>query len=726
MVNPFLLPGGVNNTFWDKSYFSTYAATDAVIVTSLGGSITLRESATPPGLNSSTPILENWMNVVHRLTSNPRSISFLQPWLRLDETSVTPFSTVFTLLPGTLRATAFSGDINLVGKMNLSPSPSGTIELAAAGAINGLQITGITTQSATGNTPLKIWGSATINLSDANPESIPGVNSPYAYQARVGTVDSSAMGTVQNFLSFIDQMFAETGSSTGAAVIIQTQQALHGSSLLHASDPNPIRLYAGAGNISGLTLFSAKSAEIVAGGDITDIAFYLQNTNASDLSVVSAGGDIIPYDGNSLLRAAAQASGNLLNAGQTALAGDIQISGPGTLEILAGHNLDLGTGANNSDGTGVGITSIGNARNPNLPFAGADIIAAAGLGDALAGLAGSDFTGFLDKYLATGATGSTAYLAELQDFFGSSLTLDTATIQSLPGKIQAKIALQLFYLILRDTGRNHNLAGSPSFGSYADGFSAITALFPGTSGTGGDINTRSRDIRTKSGGNISLLAPRGGLTLATSTIGSPLAPPGIITEDGGNISIFTYGSVEIGISRIFTLRGGNEIIWSSTGDIAAGSSSKTVQSAPPTRVLIDPQSADLKLDLAGLATGGGIGVLATVGGVPPGSVDLIAPAGTVDAGDAGIRATGNLNIAAVKVLNADNIKVGGTTAGVPTAPTVAAPNIGGLTSANSSSTAASSAANEVATQPRRTEEPEAVPSTITVEILGYGGSEDDG
>ena len=35
------------------------------------------------------------------------------------------------------------------------------------------------------------------------------------------------------------------------------------------------------------------------------------------------------------------------------------------------------------------------------------------------------------------------------------------------------------------------------------------------------------------------------------------------------------------------------IIWSSDGNIAAGSASKTVASAPPTRVLIDPQSADV-------------------------------------------------------------------------------------------------------------------------------------
>ncbi len=78
---------------------------------------------------------------------------------------------------------------------------------------------------------------------------------------------------------------------------------------------------------------------------------------------------------------------------------------------------------------------------------------------------------------------------------------------------------------------------------------------------------------------------------------------GILTEGGGNIQMFAHDSVTLGTSRIFTLRGGNEIIWSSTGDIAAGTSSKTVASAPPTRVSIDPQSADLKNDLAGLATG---------------------------------------------------------------------------------------------------------------------------
>jgi hypothetical protein len=158
------------------------------------------------------------------------------------------------------------------------------------------------------------------------------------------------------------------------------------------------------------------------------------------------------------------------------------------------------------------------------------------------------------------------------------------------------------------------------------------------------------------------------------------------------------------------------------GNIAAGSSSKTVQSAPPTRVLIDPQTADVKTDLAGLATGGGIGVLETVAGVPPSDVDLIAPAGIIDAGDAGIRVSGSLNLAAVQVINASNIQVGGASSGVPT---IAAPNIGSLTSASNTAAASSNAAQQLAGQNNGPGTQEDVPSIISVEVLGYGGGEDE-
>jgi hypothetical protein len=515
--------------------------------------------------------------------------------------------------------------------------------------------------------------------------------------------------------------------------VLQTQEALNAPGVLHANDPDPVHLYALDGDISGLTLFSAKSTRVVAGQDITDIALYLQNVAASDVSVVSAGRDIIAYDPDSELRTAAQSGNNELLVGQLgdASAGDIQINGPGTLEVLAGRNLDLGVGPNGSDGTAVGITSIGNARNPNLPFAGADIIAAAGIGGS-AGLDESalNFTSFITEFLnpTTGNVYAPRYLPQVAALLGlntdSDLSQIWTTFEQLPEEQQDRVALDIFYLVLRDAGRDHNTASSPGYGNYNAGSAAIAALFPEATPWQGDINLTSREIKTTSGGNISLFAPGGQLTVGVDLSGNQPVDQGILTEDGGNISIFADDSVVVGTSRIFTLRGGNIIIWSTTGNIAAGASSKTVLAAPPTRVLVDPQSGEVETDLAGLATGGGIGVLATVAGVAPGDVDLVAPAGYIDAGDAGIRVTGDINLAALQVLNVGNIQVQGTSAGVP-ALTVSL-NTSGMQAANATEAATTAGTGSVIGQGQ---EPsvaqEEVPSLISVEVLGYGGGEGD-
>lgn len=719
--NPFLLPQGLNNRFWNKTYFSTYAADTAVDVSSLGGTVTLRESVNP-GSTTATPLLYRWFNDVLLFNNNNQKASYYQPWIRLVEDQVDAFRVISALLPPTLEATSFSKDINLVGSLTLFPSASGTINLLAAGSINGLLPNGSSSTIVPGQTVVS-WGGSTINLSDANPASIPGYANPFAYSSLpdVGTIANSENTSQTSFLSFIDNVFAETGSTSGKAAVLQARQSLHTPGILHASDPLPVYIYANTGDISGITLFSAKSARVIAGNDLSDISFYIQNTSDSSLSIVGAGRDIIAYNDNTVNRTQSRLPGNALVVGQSAMAGDIQISGGGSLEVLAGRNINLGTGLNNSDGTGVGITSIGNGRNPYLPFAGADITVAAGMGRAAAGLGGTnaDFAGFI-SYLSTSAAG-TRYLTELAEILNvPSVNLNDPL---LTPEQQKQLALAVFYLALRDAGRDHNDPDSPNAGAYTDGYAAISHLFPATSP--GSIQTQARDIRTRSGGDISILAPSGGLQLASTTIGNALAPPGIITESGGTISIFANTNVDIGIARIFTLKGGDITIWSSTGDIAAGSSSKTVQSAPPTRVLIDPQSANVATDLAGLATGGGIGVLATVAGIRPGNVDLIAPIGAVDAGDAGIRASGNLNIAATIVLNSANIAVGGTSAGTPAAPAVAAPSLGGLAAASSSAAAGTSAANNQV--PKQDKEEQAMgqdqPSFITVQVIGYGGGD---
>lgn len=807
VANIALLPQGYSNSIWYKTYFSTYAPDSAINVSSLAGDVTWRTSTTlssPESVNGAVPILQAWYQNQLLLGSTTGadggpSASFYQPWLRLAESNVQPFTTSASLLPGTLRVTTFTGDLNLVGSLNLSPSPRGTLELIVAGNIVGLNSHGTTTlQGITTN----VWGSGKINLSDANPEAIPSVLTPFAYQTLLPSRTSTAANaTRDSFLSSLDSLFLETGSTIAAAAVLQAKQALHAAGLLHLNDTTPAYVYSKTGSINGLTLFSAKSARVIGGLDVSDVALYLQNNRASDLSLVSAGRDIIAYNANTPQRVNSRSSGNVIGLGEDPLAGDIQISGPGTLQVLAGRNIDLGTGSNNADGTGVGITSIGNGRNPYLPFEGSDIFVAAGMGKAAAGLGdgAANFNKFISEVISV--SGGDRYLAEAVGILG--LTQETTksgakgikvssvnpggaaqlagiksgdTILKIAGKEvngnyddsylsygmkvgegtkitvlrdgraielditpgnnrvnlqdplltleqQKQLTLSVYNLVLRDAGRDYNNPNSTNFRSYEAGFNAVKSLLP-TKYAGG-IFTQARDIRTRSGGDINLLATDGGLALSPTVIGQQLAPPGIVTESGGNISIFTDDSVNLGISRIFTLKGGDISIWSSTGDIAAGSSAKTVQSAPPTRVLIDPQSANVTTDLAGLATGGGIGALATVGILKPSNIDLIAPVGAVDAGDAGIRATGNLNIAASVVLNAGNIQASGSTSGAPSAPSVSAPSLGGLSAAASSGAATNTAATKSQGGEQQKAGESKPLSTITVEVLGYGGGDDE-
>ncbi|MCB1061345.1 MAG: filamentous hemagglutinin family protein [Verrucomicrobiae bacterium] len=709
--NPFLLPPGLNNRFWYKSYFSTYSPDSAINVSSLGGDVTLRNSVVTPDSAVSRNILEVWLEKQQLLSVGPTGAAYYHPWLRLAETSLQPFSAILPVQPPTLRATSLAGDINLAGDITLFPAPSGQLELLAANQINALQPIGLSTTRFPGQT-VRLWSASQINVSDANPNSVPSAIDPFAYFSVAGSSSNANINTQNNFLANIGNLFSESGSNTGRFAVSQTKQALHTPGLLHLNDSDPLRVYALGGNLSGLRLFSPKASRIYASNDISDIAFYLQNLGEEDATIITAGRDITAYNSASPLRVNSLASGNALAVNESPRAGDIHIGGPGSLQVLAERDVDLGSGSNNPDGTGTGIVSLGNSRNPFLSFEGANLIVGAGIGSATS-LANSDIEiqSFIDQFVK-GAEGD-RYLAELgiDDF------------DSLSAEQQAQKALEVFYLILRDAGRNFNDPTSPGFGNYDSGFAAIDALF-GQGGGQGEILTRARNIRTQNGGDIAILAPSGGLTLSSTLDANSLVPPGIVTESGGDISIFTDTNVDIGVGRIFTLRGGNIMIWSSSGDIAAGSSSKTVQSAPPTRVLIDPQSATVETDLAGLATGGGIGVLDTVAGVMPGDVDLIAPTGVIDAGDAGIRVTGNINLAATQVVNASNISVGGSATGAPAAPTVSAPNIGGLSAAASTagaSTTTASATEEASRRQSNTTTTEAPPSVITVQVLGYGG-----
>ncbi len=724
VTNAFLMPQGLNNRYWYKTSFSTFAPDSGVAVSSYGGSVTHRMKITLPGSATSRSILDVWYTGQNLFTgsSSESNASNYQPWLRLTELDLGTYSSVFNLAAPNLRSTSFAGDINIAGSVILAPSPTGDLELAAAGSIIGLQNTGL---GRINNKVVNVWTSSVINVSDASPSSIPGVTSPLAYQSIVGRNQAAALQSSANLLRNVNLALDETGSSTGQSGTVLVKKALHGSGILHLADPNPVKLYALGGDITGFTLFSPKETRILARRDIVDIAFFIQNVEKSDVTLVAAGRDIIPFNENASIRSLATnlndgnfvgdtRSTTVTGTSTNAMSGDIQINGPGMLEVLSGRNLDLGTGANFIDGTGVGITSIGNIRNPNLPFAGADIIALAGVtapgGDGPAhglSMSSMNIDGFIATYLKKPEKFDSTYwnqVAPKKDF------------DELTEEQQAIIALEKFYSVLSDTGKK-----AIKTGKYKAGYKAVKKLF-GKHKPKAELFTRAREIRTTSGGAISLGVPGGSITMASEIFGNPLTPPGIVTEYGGAISTFTNRNVDIGQARIFTLRGGDITMWSSNGNIAAGTSPRTVVTAPPTRVVIDISSADIQTDLGGLATGGGIGVLAAVEGVKPANVSLIAPKGYVDAGDAGITATGNITIAANVVLNATNISSGGSTSGAaPSAP--AAPSVAAVTSASNAATSSTSTAAKPTEQQQTTDTAQAEQesaSLFTVEVIGYG------
>jgi hypothetical protein len=733
VANTFMMPQGLNNKYWYKTYFSTLSSESSLSATSYGGDITHRNAATLPESSSATNILANWFSGQNLYVgeSSAFNSSHYQPWIRLTETDLSNFSSAFTLTTSKFSSASFGGDINLVGSISLSPSAIGNLELFAAGQVNGLNPTG---EGLLNGEKVQVWTNSSINVSDADPDSIPRITSPLAYQSLSGRDKDKSIDSTLNILQGVTAALTESGSYSGQFANAYVKSALHGGSILHAADRTPVRIYALGSDISGLTLYAPKQARVMAERDITDIALYIQNTDKSDITLVSAGRDILPYNESSPTRSIASdlSAGNLVGdeaqstvagSASNAMAGDIQISGPGVLEVLSGRNIDLGTGANYSNGTGLGITSIGNNRNPNLAFTGADIIALSGVtaasgsgpadGIANSSMRMSDFT---NRFFTDPESFTSAYRQKL----ASGMTYDQLSIEQ-----RAIVGLEKFYAVLNQSGKDA-LKTESKDGDYEEGYAAIKTLF-GEQPNKGEILTRAREIRTVTGGSISLSSAAGGITMASEIFGNPLTPPGIVTEYGGSISTFTDGSVDIGQARIFTLRGGDIMMWSSKGNIAAGTAARTVVTAPPTRVVIDVNSANVETDLGGLATGGGIGVLASVEGVKEGSVGLFAPKGFIDAGDAGIRSTGNIQIGAQVVLNSSNINSGGATTGAAVAAP-SAPSVSSVTSASNSAAASTASTPKPAENKQESNTAatdNSLPTVYTVEVIGYGGGSDD-
>jgi hypothetical protein len=279
----------------------------------------------------------------------------------------------------------------------------------------------------------------------------------------------------------------------------------------------------------------------------------------------------------------------------------------------------------------------------------------------------------------------------------------------------------------------------------------VASVVPADAISGGNILTYRSSIQTYGNGSapvtscvgqcagqgdINLWAPNGNILagLTTPAVGSTI---GVVSNGGGAIRSVLSGDFTINQGKVLTAQGGDILIFSSSASIDAGRGAKTsVSTPPPTRTAITTVVNDetvivgYQYTLPASASGSGIQTLSSdpdglgARSAPPaGSIYLFAPAGTIDAGEAGIRSGGNIVINAQTVLNGSNIAASGSSAGVPVATTGSLASslaTGGTTTTGSK--AGDDAAGSASKAARAAAAAEGLqkPTILTVEVLGFG------
>lgn len=450
---------------------------------------------------------------------------------------------------------------------------------------------------------------------------------------------------------------------------------VHAAVPLHLADTRPVYVVAREGDIVGpkgsndIFAVLAKSAVFQAGRDIRNVTVYGQNLRDTDVTRFLAGRDLVF---------------NIERGSTGVLSADnqkrIAIGGPGQVQIIAGRNIDLGTSQ--------GVVTRGNLNNPFLPEGGADLLVIAG--------------------------------ASPRDKNGNALPINPAFMDDL--------VLRNFFAELLKSAKE-----SSANKDYSRGEAAIANLFP--TGTveapltyQGDINLFFSQLKTEQGGDIRMLAPGGLVNAGLASLTAfdrKAADLGIMTVQGGDIQAYTQGDFLVNSSRVFTITGGDLLLWSSKGNIDAGKGAKTATATPPPQLRID-NDGNFVLDVSQSISGSGIGALKAGS-----DVYLIAPKGEVNAGDAGIRSAGNLLIAAQRVVGADNIQVGGVATGVPVESASLGGSLAGVSGIGDASKttdeqtkALSNAARDGdrAMKDARDAMGNFRPSFITVEVMGFGES----
>ena len=611
----------------------------------------------------------------------------------------------YWLYPSRFSAVAASGNINLAS-------------LRASGATLGAQDVILLAPSASGRLEVLAGGSilaaeqATQIVRSSSDARVPGPFDPGFIARGPGNA-----GTVRSNVS------VDGGRADPEAVLpyfaFGPNTAL--GALLPTTPTVASRFYAVAGDIIGLGSGSRRQLSRDTGNNGRTVFDWYEAGSAVQLR---AGRDVINANVTALNTSSTDISG--IDAGRDIIRSNLTVAGPGNVEVSAGRQL-------RQEEAGSIVSLGGIVQGDTRP--GASIAVTAGNQHL-------DFDALRARYLDPAALADPAqslasqpgkavkiYDKELKQWLQQRFALDAdgagalAVFDALPKEQQRIFLRQVYYAELREGGREYTNAEGPRFGSYLRGREAIATLMPDKDANGATIN-RTGDIvmyggsgvRTEVGGNIELMAPGGQIVVGVQGVVPP-ASAGLVTQGHGDIRLFSQDSVLLGLSRVMTTFGGDILAWSEQGDINAGRGSQTTLLYTPPRRVYDTWG-NVILSPQAPASGAGIATLNPIAEVAPGDVDLIAPLGTIDAGEAGIRVSGNINLAALQVLNAANIQVQGDSKGLPVLASV---NVNALASASAAANSASQAAQDVMRKSqddaRRNQ-----PSVISVQILGFGSA----
>ncbi len=495
--------------------------------------------------------------------------------------------------------------------------------------------------------------------------------------------------------------------SLATAVRPQLQRGAQAQIPGYLEDMTPNRIIAQNGSISAAGEFrivSAEPVEIVAGTDILDLRVESQNLRPTDRSLVQAGRNILFQ-----IRRSPE-TGELTNNTR-----QMEFRGPGRVDIVAGDSINLGTSN--------GITTTGDQFNPALADSGADLTVITGLNQ------GSDFAGFGQIYVVDSDTYREELVEYLANFFPMGDTTSGNAVdrfQSLSPEQQQPFLIDVLFAELEAAGVAFVLEDPAE---VERGYDAINTLFPEVEEEvpGGDLSLFFSRLQTLDGGTINILAPRGEVNAGLAATFAGAKPPselGIVAQLSGDVRAVANGDFQVNRSRVFALDGGDILIWSSFGNIDAGRGAKTALSAPPPRITVD-QTGNVIVEFPPAIAGSGIRAAVSTPGREPGDVLLFAPAGIIDAGDAGIFSEGNAILAALRVEGADNIDVGGGLVGVDTGVTGLAADLGGVSNVAADATrSAEESATESASGGDETPLASQALGFLEVFILGFGDEDE--